>query len=213
MLASDIHTLLTSHLGITEKVHVVGHDIGGMIAYVYASRYPEATASVAWGECPLPGTEQYERHKKGEGCWHFTFHNVLDLPELLVHGKEKVYLEHFYERLAHVPGAISEEDVDVYAAQYAKAGAMRAGFDLYRAFEEDKAENLEWVGREGKCPVPALALSGGESFLAEGAGEMLREVHERVEVSEVEGSGHWIAEENPEGFFREVLKWVEKHGG
>lgn len=48
-MAADIHELVMKHLGIKKKVHVVGHDIGGMIAYAYASRYPNATASVAWG--------------------------------------------------------------------------------------------------------------------------------------------------------------------
>ena len=211
--AADLHELVTKYLGIKEKVHVVGHDIGGMIAYAYASRFPDSTASVAWGECPLPGTEQYERHSKGPGCWHFTFHSVYDLPELLVQGRERVYLQHFYERLAATPGAISEADVDYYAAHYSKAGALRAGFDTYRAFDEDKKENLQWVKEKGKSKVPSLALSGKESFLADGAVDMLREVHENVEVAEVEGAGHWIAEENPEGFVKAVLAWVGKHGG
>ena len=189
----------------------IGHDIGGMIAYAYASRYPDAVASCAWGECPLPGTQQYEHLKHSPGCWHFTLHNVYDLPEALTQGRERIYLQHFYERLSVTPGAITEADVDVYTAHYSKAGAMRAGFDVYRAFEEDAEENREWIKEKGKCLVPALALSGSESFLAPGAGDMLKEVHESVEVEEVEGSGHWIAEERPEGFVKAVLGWVGKH--
>ena len=212
-MASDIHQLVTSHLGIHEKIHVVGHDIGGMVAYAFASRYPDSCASVAWGECPLPGTEQYERLKNVPGTWHFTFHNVYDLPEALVVGREKIYLQHFYERLSATPGAIAEADVDHYAAHFAKAGAMRAGFDVYRAFEEDGEENRGWVKEKGKCRVPALALSGKEGFLADGAEGMLREMHASVEVTEVPGSGHWIAEEKPEGFVKAVLDFVGQRGG
>ena len=212
VMAADLHELLTSHLDIHEKVHVVGHDIGGMIAYAYASRFPDSTASVAWGECPLPGTAQYEKLKHDPGCWHFTFHNVYDLPELLVQGRERIYLQHFYERLGAKPGGVDEEAVEHYAAHFAKAGALRAGFDVYRAFEKDAEENRRWVERKGKCPVPALSLVGGESFLLPGALEMLKEVHESVETEEVEGSGHWIAEEVPDGFVKAVLGWVGKHG-
>ena len=213
ILAQDLHELLTLHLHLdkNEKVHVVGHDIGGMIAYAYASRYPDATTSVAWGECPLPGTRQFEAKRHAPGNFHFTLHNVHDLPEALTQGRERLYLQNFYERLTANPRAIADADVDHYAGQYAKAGAMRAAFDVYRAFGEDAEENQRWVAERGKCPVPALSLSGSESFDTPGADVMLREVHESVEVGEVEGSGHYIAEERPEGFVRAVLSWVKKH--
>lgn len=60
-IAGDLHMLITEQLSIKEKIHVVGHDIGGMIAHAYAARYPESTKSMAWGECPLPGTDEYEK--------------------------------------------------------------------------------------------------------------------------------------------------------
>ena len=200
-LAADLHQLVTAHLGIREKVHVIGHHIGGMVAYAYASRYPEATASCVWAECPLPGTQQYERLKHSEGCWHFTFHNVYALPEALVQGRDRIYLQHFYERLGATAGAIAEADVDHYAAHFAKAGALRARFDLYQ----------RWIAEKGKCPVPALALIGSGSFLASGAEKMLKEVHTAVEVERVLGGGHWIAEEKPGGFVDAVLEWVRDH--
>jgi pimeloyl-ACP methyl ester carboxylesterase len=59
-IARDHYKLLTEHLGIKEKVHVVGHDIGGMIAHAFASRYADNCASIAWGECPIPGSKVYE---------------------------------------------------------------------------------------------------------------------------------------------------------
>lgn len=89
-MAADLHTLVRDHLGIKEPVHVVGHDIGGMIAHAYAARFPEDTASVIWGECPLPGTGAYERGKNGAEVWHFTFHWQGDLPEALTVGRERL---------------------------------------------------------------------------------------------------------------------------
>jgi pimeloyl-ACP methyl ester carboxylesterase len=106
-IAADLAKLLEI-LEIKEKIHVVGHDIGGMTAHSFASQYPDKTASVMWGECPQPGTKKYgespgtietktytdssvsEETKNTEAVWHFTFQQQSDLPEALVQGRERM---------------------------------------------------------------------------------------------------------------------------
>ena len=211
VMAKDLHTLVTKVLGINEKIHLVGHDIGSMIVHAYASQYPEDTASVCSGEAPLPGSQAYEWRKHSMGGWHYTFHSVPDLPELLVAGKEHIYLKHFYDRLSQNPNAISPEDVDVYAAAYSQPGALRCEFNCYRAFEEDAAINKQRVEDRGKCPVRCLSLWGAESYIDEAmAMEMAGEFYETAQYQGVKDCGHWIAEENPKGFVDAVLNWVEK---
>lgn len=61
-----------------------GYPQGGMIAHAYTHLFPDAVASLIWGECPLPGTTVYDDYKHPAGLWHFSFHPVPDLPELLV---------------------------------------------------------------------------------------------------------------------------------
>ena len=209
VLATDLHTLLTKHLSITDPVHVCGHDIGGMIAHAYAHLFPAGVASLIWGECPLPGTSVYDDNKHSPGLWHFNFHNVPDLPELLTTGHEKQYLKHFYDRLAQNPAAFTEADLDFYATQYSAPGAMRAGFNVYRAFEEDKVDNLRWLEEKGKVKVRAMLLGGEFTFPALRVESMGREMDADLVVEMVEGSGHWIAEENPEGFVKKVLGFIE----
>lgn len=187
----------------------VGHDIGGMIVHAYATLYPEATASVTWGECPLPGSTFYHNTKNSPLVWHFTFHAVPDLPEALVQGREKIYLKHFFERLGQNPAAISNHDLDVYATAYAQPGAMRCGFNVYRTFETDGEMNVGWVREKGKSKVRCLALWGEKSFAGEKeAVEMAGEFYEDVEFGSVGKAGHWIAEERPGEFVDAVLKWV-----
>jgi len=210
-IAGDLYKLLTEHLEIKEKVHVVGHDIGGMIAHAFAARYPDSTKTVAWGECPLPGTEEYDNFLMNPGVWHFHFHWQADLPETLTAGKEETYLKHFYERLSSVPTAISAADTAYYGQLFSKPGAMRAGFDLYRNFPKDVEENREWLKEHGKCKVPTLTMSGENSFLANFAEKQAKEMYENVEVAIVKGSGHYCAEENPEDFVEKVLGFVRKH--
>jgi pimeloyl-ACP methyl ester carboxylesterase len=95
---------------------------------------------------------------------------------------------------------------------YSQPGALRCAFAVYKAFDRDAAENQVWVEEYGKCQVPALAFSGASSPHAAEAEEMVREMYENVEVAEVDESGHYLAEENPEDFVKKVLAFVRKHG-
>ena len=211
IMARDLHRLITEHEGIKDKIHVVGHDIGGMVAHAYAVQYPEGTASVCWGECPLPGTQVYHEAKNTVMMWHFTFHCVPDLAEALVAGKERIYLKHFYDRLAQNPSAISTHDLDVYTTAFAQPGAMKAGMNIYRAFEADAVMNEKWAVEKGKVAVRCLSLWGGKSFAnEEQASSMCEGYYSDYSFDTVEGAGHYIAEERPHHFVEKVAKWVVK---
>jgi pimeloyl-ACP methyl ester carboxylesterase len=183
-----------------------------MIAHAYAASHPDHAKSVMWGECPLPGATPYESgFKNSPGMWHFTFQQVLDLPELLVQGREKIYIKHFYDRLCFNPAGFTTRDVEVYANSFEQPGSMRCGFELYRAFDQDAKDNRRLLDEGGKLKVPAAALCGKESLLLEVAEEQTNEFYENTETVGVEGSGHWTAEENPGDFVKKVVKFVGKH--
>ncbi|KAF3035945.1 hypothetical protein E8E12_005769 [Didymella heteroderae] len=200
-MGEDLRILVQDYLGIKEKIHVVGHDIGGMIAYAYASRYADDVASVV---C-------YEEVKATPALFHFVFHQILDLPEALIAGKEREYITQFYNKLAYNSTGITKEDVDVYTLAFSRPGAIRCGLEVYRSFEKDAMENRKWLQDHGKLKVPSLLLMGAKSGLGVLAEAMVREAHDVAEVLQVEASGHWVAEENPEGFVKRVLDFVEKH--
>jgi pimeloyl-ACP methyl ester carboxylesterase len=209
-LAAEIFQLMTEHVGVQEKLHVVGHDIGGTIAHAYAAQFPQNTASMIWGECPLPGTSVFDRLKHTETLWHFDFQSHKpELAAALVQGKEKMYLKHFYDRLTQNPEVFSEDVLDFYTTQYSMPDALRAAFLSYRAFTQDASDNREWVKKQGKSKVRSMILSGERSFIAEEAEEMAREMYENVQHGTVENSGHFLAEENPEDFVRKVLRFIE----
>ena len=210
VLAQDLYKLVTEHIGIKQPIHVVGHDIGGMIAHAYVAQYPARVDSVIWGESTLPGTTNYEDTKHTPPLWHFDFQGQSDIAVSLVSGKEKMYLKHFYDRLSQKPEAFSNADLDFYANQYSQPGALRCGFHVYRMFDTDGVHNREWRERNGKVEVRSLVLSGEHVFMTAGALEMASEMYSNVEQGIVEGSGHWLAEENPEGFVEKVLAFVEK---
>jgi pimeloyl-ACP methyl ester carboxylesterase len=208
-MAEDLFILIRQ-LGITSKIHIIGHDIGGMIAFAYASRHPDSVASLIWGECPLPGSAFYEAVKGNPDGFHFTFHRVLDLPEALIAGRESIYLKHFYDKQSY-KSVITPSDLAVYANAYAQPGAMRAGLNLYRTLDRDAEENRKFIEEHGKTQVPTLGMAGNNFLVKAYTEHMMQEMHDDAEIAFVENSGHYIAEENPEGFVETVLRFVRKH--
>ena len=214
-MASDIHRLLREHLGLSEPVALVGHDIGMMVAYAFASDYPASVERLVLMEAPLPGTAAYDAlvatpRLRNAAMWHFFFHNAEnDLAELLTFGRERQYIQHFFERLAYDHGAIGPADLDVYASAFTAAGAMRAGFELYRAFDRDGEDNRTALARTGKLRMPVLALGGASSFFAPVAAPMLGEVADNVRVGTIPRCGHWLAEENPVALLEELSRFLD----
>ena len=190
-MAQDIHALVKS-LGYN-KVKIVGHDIGLMVAYAYAAQYPAEVDRIVLMDAFLPGVGDWKSVWLLRDLWHFHFYGKT--PLALVQGRERVYLEHFWNDFAADPAkSISQKDRKFYARAYARPGHMKAGFEVFRAFEKD-AEDFAAFSTV-KLPMPMLVLSGekaGGVFLIE-QGKM---VATNVEGVIIKGSGHWLMEEAP----------------
>ncbi|MGI4756677.1 MAG: alpha/beta fold hydrolase [Janthinobacterium lividum] len=210
-MAGDILRLVWEHLKVSGPVTMVGHDIGMMVAYAFANQYPKLVERLVLMEAPLPGTLTYDAtvasvKLNDATMWHFFFHNAQNnLAESLTAGRERMYLQHFYERLAFNQEAITSEDLDLYASHFSAAGAMRAGFELYRAFDRDGEDNKLGLKKNGRLSMPVLALGGTASFFLPIAKVMLAEVAKNVTVTAIPDAGHWIAEENPTALLAALL--------
>jgi pimeloyl-ACP methyl ester carboxylesterase len=191
-MAHDIHALLGS-LGIG-KATIVGHDIGLMVAYAYAAQYPAQTERLVLMDAFLPGIGNWKDMWLMRDLWHFHFYG--DVPLALVAGRERIYLEHFWNDFAADPRhSVPEPDRERYAAAYAQPGAMRAGFEYFRNFERDAADFTQMAQNRLRMPVRVIAgeKSGG-SFLI----EQVRLVAQDVDGTVIPGSGHWLLEEAPD---------------
>ncbi|HJU27920.1 MAG TPA: alpha/beta hydrolase [Candidatus Binataceae bacterium] len=206
-IADDIYQLVRK-LGF-EKIFLVGHDWGGPVAYAYACAHPDDVRKLVILDVTIPGEawENIRQVNRRGGIWHLAFHNVRDLPEALVAGRERVYLSWFYRSAAYNPTAISEADIDEYARCYSAPGAMRAGFEYYRAIFTDIDHNKENARTKLKMPVLAL---GGERGFHNLPLRSMKDLAENIRGGVVERSGHWIPEERPDylidqltGFFAE----------
>lgn len=211
-MAHDIYKLLAERLGIDGPVVLVGHDIGLMIAYAYAQAHRDQVSHLVAVDAPVPGTSVFDRLRNDPRVWHFAFHGARDVAEMLVAGRERQYLQAFFNARTADPSAITQADLEVYATAYSAPGAMRAGFELYRAFDQDAADNRAALQRNGKLAMPVLAVGGAISTSGPLVEEMMREVAGDVTALRVPGTGHWVAEENPEAFVTAVLDFVQVAG-
>ena len=125
-VAEDIHQLVTQ-LGF-KTIFLVGHDIGTQVAYSYAAAHPNETKRLVILDVPIAGIGPEENIT---GLWWAQFHNVRDIPEMLVAGHEREYLTWFYRNYSYNPDAITEEDIEEYVSHYSAPGGMRAGFEYY----------------------------------------------------------------------------------
>jgi pimeloyl-ACP methyl ester carboxylesterase len=204
-MAGDIHRLLHEHLGVDGPVAVAGHDIGLMVAYAYAQAYRDEVSHLAVMDAPLPGTEVFDRLRSDPRVWHFAFHGARDVAEALVAGREGQYLQTFFNARNSDPSAI---DLEPYVEAYSAPGAMRAGFELYRAFDRDAQDNRETLARNGKLTMPVLAVGGEISTSGALVEEMMREVAEDVTGLRIPGTAHWIPEENPDALVAGLLDFL-----
>lgn len=204
-MAHDIQRLVREHLRIDGPITLAGHDIGLMVAYAYAQRFRDELERLIVVDAPIPGTAAFDRLRSDPRVWHFAFHGARDLPELLVHGRERQYLQYFFDARTTDPAAT---DIDVYASAYSAPGAMRAGFEVYRAFDEDARDNRAALEANGKLTVPVLAVGGERSTTGPLMGEMLREVADDITARIIPGTAHWIPEEAPHAFTETVLAFL-----
>jgi pimeloyl-ACP methyl ester carboxylesterase len=207
-MAGDVRRLLREQLRIEGPVALVGHDIGLMVAYAYAQAYRDELSHLVVVDAPLPGTAVFDRLRSDPRVWHFAFHGARDVAEMLVAGRERQYLQAFFNARIFDPSAIADADLDAYASAYAAPGAMRAGFELYRAFDRDAQDNRDALARNGKLTVPVLAVGGATSTSGPLVEEMMREVAETVTGVRVPQSAHWVAEENPDAFTAALLEFL-----
>lgn len=199
--AADIRAVLDK-LGI-DKAHVVGHDIGTMVAYAYAASYPDKTATLVVMDAPVPGVPPWEQIVRLPLLWHFDFGGKDALR--LVQGRERIYLDRFWNDFAGDPRKVDEGTRAHYARLYARPGAMRAAFAQFQSIRKDAQDNAELV--QTRLTMPVLAIGGEKSFGANEAVVMRNAASDVTELV-VPGAGHWLMEEAPAATVKAVQEFL-----
>ncbi len=213
-IAEDIYQLVRSRSrsgGLSlnyQHIYLVGHDYGGSTAYVLAAEHPELVKKLVVIECAPAGLKEDSEISlvPGGGAWHRAFHLVPDLPEALVAGREKIYLGWLYQHYSRNPGAITDADIEEYIRTYSQPGAMKAGFEYYRTFFEDRERGREYA--KIKLQMPVLAI-GADSVYGTSVEEYMQRAATNVQGVVINNCGHFVPEEQPEELVQQLLKFFK----
>ncbi len=176
-----------------DRADLVTHDIGNMVGYAFAAQYRARMRRFVLIDAPLPGVGPWDDIVRSHALWHFSFWGPD--AERLVAGRERIYLDRFWNEFSADPKNFPEATRAHYARLYAQPGAMRAGFSQFQAFDQDAIDNKAFVAK-AKLTMPVLAVGGEKSFGPTMA-VVMRFAATDVEEGIVPNSGHWVMEENP----------------
>ena len=191
-------------LGVS-RADFVTHDIGNMVGYAFAAGFPERVTRFVPIDAPLPGVGPWEQIVQDPRMWQFGFGGP-DM-ERLVAGRERIYLDRFWNEFALHPERFDEAKRQHYATLYAMPGAIRAGFAQFAAFGQDALDSKTYLAK-GKLTMPVLGI-GGEAAFGPMMATVMRVAAIHVEEAIVTDSGHWIMEENPTGTTKLVTDFLQ----
>jgi pimeloyl-ACP methyl ester carboxylesterase len=197
--------------GVLDALHVsqadvVAHDIGNMVAFAFADRSPNRISRLVLMDAPIPGVGAWEELAHAPKAWHFYFYGRDE--ERLVAGRERIYLDRFYDELSANPAKIDEATRQHYAALYAQPGAMHAAFSQFAAFPQDATDNRAALAK-GKLAVPVLAIGGSGSY-GQTMAAVARAAFSTVTSETILDAGHWLMEEQPQAVIHAVRTFLDK---
>jgi len=196
-LAIMLHGLF-QQLGISQY-YLAAHDVGAWVAYPYVALFYDEVKRLALLDAGIPGITLPDAlptaPERAWRTWHFAFHAIPDLPEMLIAGREHEYLEWFLRRKTANPETFSDADIEEYLRVFRKDGGLRAGLAYYRSAALSAQQNRELSAR-GKLKLPVLALSADQGSIPDMAGP-LRAFAEDVQGASITNCGHFLPEEQP----------------
>jgi pimeloyl-ACP methyl ester carboxylesterase len=187
-----------------DQVDLVTHGIGNMVGYAFAALEPQKVKKFVIMDAPLPGIGPWDQITRSRALWHFSFGGPD--AERLVAGRERIYLDRFWNEFSADPKRFSEASRVHYSKLYAKPGAMHSGFDQFAAFDQDAIDNKA-LSAKGKLPMPVLAIGGEKSFGPTMA-VVMRAVATNVQELTIPDSGHWLMEEQPVATSAAIRKFL-----
>src|SRR4051812_5220953 len=190
--AQDMAAVLQG-LKIDGPVALVTHDIGNMVGYAFAAENRSRITRWVVMDAPLPGLGHWQDVINDHRTWHFDFYGPDE--ERLAAGRERLYLDRFYNELSADPKHIGEATRAHYAGLYSRPHALHDAFSQFAAFRQDGVDNRQFLAA-GKLTMPVLAIGGEKSF-GEGFANEIEFAASNVRALSIPDSGHWLMEEQP----------------
>jgi pimeloyl-ACP methyl ester carboxylesterase len=204
-MAEDVHQLAAA-LEL-ERAYIVGHDIGGMVAYAFVCRHPQATRGAMILDAPIPGIEGWDESQAGPGVWHVGFMQIPGLPEKLIAGRQADYLGYFFNFAKFTP-----DDKARYTKAYARPAQLHAALEMYRAFPANAKLN---AAQHGPNDVPLFFAAGDGSPFAKLVPKFAEGLRAggftHVETELIPGALHYVVEDQPDAVAGLIERYASLH--
>jgi pimeloyl-ACP methyl ester carboxylesterase len=202
-LARDVQGLI--HACGEKRAHVVGHDWGGGVAWMFAMQHPDALAKLAILNSPHPlamlrGLRSPRQMIKS---WYMFAFQLPILPERAMRANGYELLIRPLRDEPTTPGAFDAQDLAAYAEAFARPGALTGMTNYYRAMMRGRPPKMTPIDS------PVLILWGDAdphigSELATPDPKMVPNA--RVEL--LRGASHWVQHDRPEQVNAKLIDYL-----
>jgi len=208
-LAEEFRSLV-EQIGFTagRPLTLIAHDMGAPPALLWAANHPSEISALVYVEAPVMLQSILEKiitftpeaMAKGS-MWWWVLPLAPGVPEALIVGKEREFLNWFYRGDAVVRHeTIPPEIVDEYLRTFAGVEGVLGSLGVYRTAFATIAQTLPLTHNKVQLPVVAI---GGEKGLGARVGQFVSMVAANVESIVLPDCGHFVPEECPEAILEQ----------
>lgn len=208
-VAQRLHDFVASlDLG---RYYLAAHDVGAWVAFPFAMMFGDEIRALTLMDAGIPGVSLPDMlpssSSKSWKTWHFSFHAVADLPESLLEGRERIYLEWFFREKTANPNCYGEAEIAEYERLLTAPGGLRASLAFYRSLS-DSAEQNKVLAQNGRLVMPVLGLSADQGSIPDVAAT-LRPYGDDVRSETILACGHFQPEEQPKAVAAALARFFQ----
>lgn len=203
VLALDVQELLNA--ARADKVVLVGHDWGALVAWRFAMDYPERVAKLVIMNVPHPARTSagFLMPRQWLKSWYIAAFQIPWLPESFIRRNARLVAEGLRASAVR-KYAFSDEDLDVYANAIAQPRAMHCAINYYRAL----VRSGFWLPLK-RIEVPTLMIWGENDIalskeLTYGTEKWVSDFR----IHYIPNCGHWVQNEAAEQVNRLMLEFI-----
>ncbi|MEE9196799.1 MAG: alpha/beta hydrolase [bacterium] len=207
VFAEDLRALV-EHLGF-DKVSIVSHDFGSVWTQRFARAYPDLVDRLVFFQPVYPGIgARWLGPDHVSEIWYMFFHQR-PMAEELVGSSRKATEIYLRDRLSHWTydkSLWTDEEIDHYVEVFSQPGALRGGFNCYRAMFRTMGRGL---GGDPQIHAPTLVLwAENDPVLPAAWSDKLSDFFPNLTLRTVPECGHFVQREKPELVNQAVTEFI-----
>ena len=191
-----------------EKVRIVSHDFGAIWVQRFARLYPERLHKLMLFDPPYPGIGgRWFEMPHAFNTWYQIFHQQPWAEDLIGSSKQatEIYLRHFLSAWSADKNLWTDAEIAAYVEAYSQPGALRGGFNCYRAALRGGA----FAGADKKVETLTSILWGdGDSIIPFAWSDKLGDFFADFELKKIDGVGHFMMREAPDRVNAEIIEFM-----